>query len=329
MTAETNTSTGAVTTFAYDYRNRLMGDTTKNSGGTITNQETFTYDALNRRTGFDINGTQTWTVYDGQNAYADFNGTGTLEERYLYGPALNQILARTSSGGTTAWYLTDRLRSVRDLATTSGSIIDHISYDSFGNVLSESGPGNGDRFKFATMENDGVTGAYYDRARFYSPTIGRFIAQDALRFSAGDWNLYRYVGNSPTNNVDPTGLMALKTPAQCYAEYNAMMAKLAARLAAGEIPAWQFTIWSGKLLVWLQWCLAQANIKPLPGPGNGPGPGNMAGSVIMVPFLIDQMATTLGDDYIDHAQNAVRQRALGSDDWAGAGESTSWGAGGK
>ena len=53
---------------------------------------TYTYDALNRRIGIDDNGTQTWTVYDGQNPYADFNGSGTLTERYLNGPAVDQIL---------------------------------------------------------------------------------------------------------------------------------------------------------------------------------------------------------------------------------------------
>jgi uncharacterized protein RhaS with RHS repeats len=40
----------------------------------------------------------------------------------------------------------------------------------------------------------------------YDPTIGRWISQDPLGFEAGDANLYRYVGNSPTNATDPSGL---------------------------------------------------------------------------------------------------------------------------
>ena len=39
----------------------------------------------------------------------------------------------------------------------------------------------------------------------YDPATGRFIGQDPQSFSAGDTNLYRYVGNSPTNATDPTG----------------------------------------------------------------------------------------------------------------------------
>lgn len=40
----------------------------------------------------------------------------------------------------------------------------------------------------------------------YDPTIGRWISEDPIGFTAGDPNLYRYVGNSPTNFTDPSGL---------------------------------------------------------------------------------------------------------------------------
>jgi RHS repeat-associated protein len=55
------------------------------------------------------------------------------------------------------------------------------------------------------MEYDSATGQYYDRARDYSSTTGRFMSQDPKGFAAGDPDLYRYVGNGPTNAVDPTG----------------------------------------------------------------------------------------------------------------------------
>lgn len=40
----------------------------------------------------------------------------------------------------------------------------------------------------------------------YDPTIGRWTAEDPLAFEGGDVNLYRYVGNSPANATDPTGM---------------------------------------------------------------------------------------------------------------------------
>jgi hypothetical protein len=40
----------------------------------------------------------------------------------------------------------------------------------------------------------------------YDPTVGRWTAEDPIAFEGGDANLYRYVGNEPTDFVDPTGL---------------------------------------------------------------------------------------------------------------------------
>ena len=123
ITSKTGSTT---TTYTYDYRNRLTEVTT---GGTVV--ATYTYNALDQRIGVKDSGTQTWTVYDGTSAdanpYADFNGSGSLTERYLFGAGVvngavvDEILARTSSGGTTAWYLTDKLGSVRD-------IVEHVGH---------------------------------------------------------------------------------------------------------------------------------------------------------------------------------------------------------
>jgi hypothetical protein len=42
--------------------------------------------------------------------------------------------------------------------------------------------------------------------RMYDPITGRWTTEDPIGFDAGDSNLDRYVGNSPTNYTDPTGL---------------------------------------------------------------------------------------------------------------------------
>lgn len=51
-------------------------------------------------------------------------------------------------------------------------------------------------------------GFYYMRARYYDPSIGRFISEDPSGFDGGDVNLYAYVGNNPINRIDPLGLEA-------------------------------------------------------------------------------------------------------------------------
>jgi RHS repeat-associated protein len=106
------------------------------------------------------------------------------------------------------WYLTDRLGTVRDLADADGAIVNHIGYDSFGAVLSQTNAALGDRFLFTGREFDDTLGLYYYRARWYDPLLGRFLSQDPIGFAGGQTNLYAYVGNSPLMYTDPTGLLA-------------------------------------------------------------------------------------------------------------------------
>ncbi len=193
ITSKTGSTT---TTYMYDFHNRLTEVT---QGGTVI--ATYVYDALNRRIQIDDSGTKTWTVYDGINPYADFNSSGALQQRYLFGPGVvngavvDQILARTNSSGTTAWYLTDKLGSVHDIVeSVSGGKLDHIVYDAFGNIVTETNATNGDRFKYAGMEYDSTTKQYYDRARDYDATIGRFMSLDPLGLAAGDRRPHQLCG---------------------------------------------------------------------------------------------------------------------------------------
>jgi len=43
------------------------------------------------------------------------------------------------------------------------------------------------------------------------PQIQRFISEDLIGFASGDFNFYRYVGNSSVNVVDPWGLATYKS----------------------------------------------------------------------------------------------------------------------
>jgi RHS repeat-associated protein len=149
------------------------------------------------------------TLYDGQTPLLDFNGSGSVTARYMSVPnAIDEILSRETSGGVVAWYITDRLGTVRDLINNSGSVIDHVDYTVFGRVSNESSPSNGDRFKFAGMELDAVTGLDYDRARWFDSVGGKFIGRDPIGFGGGDANDFRYVKNNVINDQDTRGLQA-------------------------------------------------------------------------------------------------------------------------
>lgn len=59
---------------------------------------------------------------------------------------------------------------------------------------------------FTCQEWDSFAGLYYYDARWYDSVTGRFWSQDPKEFGADDANLYRYVGNDPTDKTDPRGL---------------------------------------------------------------------------------------------------------------------------
>jgi RHS repeat-associated protein len=121
-------------------------------------------------------------------------------------------MARVSAAGTAAWYLTDRLGSVRDLADAAGAVQDHRDYDGFGGLVSESNPAFGDRYGYTGREYDADVRLQYHWHRYLDPVTGRWISEGPLGFQAGDSNLYRYVGNTATNKVDPSGLAVASLP---------------------------------------------------------------------------------------------------------------------
>jgi len=204
LKTRTKIGTSEVRTFTWDYQNRLVS-VTDQFGTMATSTVSYTYDVLNRRIAKSVNGSSTQFVYDGDNVILEFNGSAIPSVRYLQGPGVDQTLAQEGNGQT-SWMLTDHLGTVRDLVNNSGSVVNHFTYDSLGQVLNSTPGGVDTRYKYTGREFDAETGLYYYRARYFDASVGRFIGQDPIGFSAGDSNLYRYVANSPIKYVDPLGL---------------------------------------------------------------------------------------------------------------------------
>src|SRR5262249_12977021 len=69
--------------------------------------------------------------------------------------------------------------------------------------------------EFTGRENDApATDFYFYRARYYGPTIQRFISEDPLEFASGA-NLYTYTHNDPINFVDPNGTCECSVRVRC------------------------------------------------------------------------------------------------------------------
>ncbi|MGC4002695.1 MAG: RHS repeat-associated core domain-containing protein [Pirellulales bacterium] len=101
---------------------------------------------------------------------------------------------------------------------------EHVVYDSYGNiavswaadpyygVMYATAYLNWTNYGYTGEERDSWSGYSIHGRRWYDPTVGNWLTQDPIGFDAGDANLGRYVGNSPTIYVDPTGLHYVELP---------------------------------------------------------------------------------------------------------------------
>ncbi len=119
----------------------------------------------------------------------------------MYSSSSGGRLARLKAERTATW--PDRLGSATALANGSGEIGTTYTYDPFG-ASTEGGETSDNPFQFTGRENDG-TDLQYNRARYYSPSFGRFISRDPAGFEGSGANLYWYVNDNPLDFTDPSG----------------------------------------------------------------------------------------------------------------------------
>ncbi|MGB9381677.1 RHS repeat-associated core domain-containing protein, partial [Candidatus Binatus sp.] len=100
-------------------------------------------------------------------------------------------------------FLGDVLGSTLALTNDAGAVATEYSYQPFGAAVASGTPST-NPYQFAFHQND-RTGLYYYSARYYSPTLQRFISEDPSGM-AGGLNLYAYAGDDPITFEDQDGL---------------------------------------------------------------------------------------------------------------------------
>ena len=226
-----------VTKYTWDARNRLIHVADYPVEGASPEQMVdHVYDLENRWIGrlVDVDGDgtidhRTAFVYDGNQIVLEFENNGApdlaatdLSHRYLWQPdAIDQIMAdeqitSPDAVGDVVWPLGDHLGTVRDLAvqhpeTGETTIVNHITYDSFGNKVSEGNAAVDCLFGFTGRPLDDQTGLQNNLNRWYDGSTGQWLSKDAIGLEGRDANAYGYVGNSPANLKDSNGLIVVKT----------------------------------------------------------------------------------------------------------------------
>jgi len=229
--------------YEYDGNGSQVQKTVKNEGSTMNKEYNYQYDYENRLVKvifpdnsyekylyapngkrvavqkWQANASQpeetTYFVYDALQCNNVYEISGSSVSRYVYLWPGNEMLSKVVTTSDLPlmtygfYYHYDSLGSVSAITNSSGTVTNTYRYDPFGNVMNSTGK-NG-RYSFVGafgVENDGMSGLFHMGARYYDPTIGRFIQRDSVRGFIDDpltLNRYIYCGNNPINYIDPKG----------------------------------------------------------------------------------------------------------------------------
>jgi RHS repeat-associated protein len=169
-------------------------------------QISYVVDGDNRRIGKRVNGTlvEGFLYQDDLRPVAHLDGDGALVSQFVYATRPN-VPDYLIKAGRTYRIIADHVGSPRLVVdTVTGEVVQQLSYDAFGRVLSDSNPGF-QPFGFAGGLYDPATGLTHFGLREYDAEVGRWLTKDPIGFAGGDTNLYRYAYNDPVNFVDMSG----------------------------------------------------------------------------------------------------------------------------
>jgi len=107
-------------------------------------------------------------------------------------------------GAERLYYTMDQLGSVRELVDANGVVRADYRYSTYGERTKVGGDLDSD-FGYGGLFHHGPSGLDLATYRTYDSKMGRWLSRDPLGEGV-DYNLYRYCGNNPISNFDPTGL---------------------------------------------------------------------------------------------------------------------------
>ena len=179
----------------------------------------------------------TYTFYHSDGTEYSFDAaTGEGYFTYYHQMSGRMIGFTRSDTDVTTWTGTDIVGSTSATRDESGQVATH-RYTPFGETRTD---GNLDTDHLFTGQIlDESSGLAFYNARYYDPTIGRFITPDSIvpnPLNGQDYNRYTYVRNNPVKYNDPTGNCPTLCTAQDRADVNEVLARGAATVAQRNSP---------------------------------------------------------------------------------------------
>jgi RHS repeat-associated protein len=208
LKTKTNKENNQTKFYTFNARNQLLEVISKDENNQTLKTLTFTYDGLNRRYSKTITTNDTNTtykyLYDGYDIVAILDQDNNPLSTITHGESIDQPLSITTNNQT-YYYQRDHQGSITALVDEDNNIVESYSYDAYGRIVSNTKSvetNNPYGYTARVFDDEDL---YYYRARYYDPSLQRFLSLDPIGFSSGDFNFYRYVENDPVNFVDPWG----------------------------------------------------------------------------------------------------------------------------
>ena len=237
--AETSTAQPQMIRYTYDRQGNMLREKSMKSG----EEKKYSYDSFGRMVRAEVPvespGTREFQVqinrYDGEGLRHEMEENGRLI-KFLYNEDREVVAEETGNGTITRYirglgiissdseeaktyyhYVSDEQGSITHVLSEDAEILNHYSYDAFGNIIQKTEKVE-NRFCYNGEMLDPVTQQYYLRARFYNPIIGRFTQEDT--YYGDGLNLYQYCQANPVGYVDPSGHNICPTQQSLYKKYR-------------------------------------------------------------------------------------------------------------
>ena len=200
----TKTAEGKTETNTYDGLNQLIGFT----DGETTASYVYNVDGL--RYEKTVDGQTINHVWDGNKQIIADVIDNQFYEADCYIRGTNLVAKYNYKNGDKSeyiYYTQNAHGDVVNLTNANGEVTKTYKYDAFG-VEKDISDSDTNAFRYCGEYYDAESGTIYLRARYYDPTIGRFISRDSDPGKNDDplsLNLYTYCYNNPILGVDPDG----------------------------------------------------------------------------------------------------------------------------
>ena len=218
--------------YAWDAENRLIScETTASAAGAgvPVQRLEFLYDSSGRRVSKRVlgwaPGTASWVpqseirfLYDDWNLVAELTPSATglnLLRTHWWGLDIAGIsqnpnslggLLTTVNASSRSFVSTDALGNICLELDEGTGVFRSFKYNPFGAKLGADGASI---FGFSCQYFDSESGSIYYGHRYYSPDRGRWLSRDPLA-EHGGLNVYGFVGNDPSNQIDVRGLISFQ-----------------------------------------------------------------------------------------------------------------------